>query len=215
MKYDLKKDALFGLIEKILLFYVTFYLLFTYYHQDMQTIKYKKYVSQYKNLIYSQALYSTGNRDDAADITQEVFIKLWNSMGNIKTQTVKSWLITVTRNCCIDMNRKKHEQYFSELTTGEEDIIDHISAGPETDPEHNLYKHESQQRIISAIAGLPEKIRTAIILRYIHDEAYDKIAKTLGLPINSVKVYMHRGHKILAQKLRESTGNKNGASNEL
>lgn len=173
----------------------------------MQTIKFTKYVSKYKNLVYSQAFYSTGNRDDAADITQEVLLRLWNNMDNIKAQTVKSWLITVTRNFCIDMNRKKHEQYFSELSTGdEEDVIDHISADLETDPEHSLEKHESQQRINSAIAGLPEKIRTAIILRYIHDEAYDTIAKTLGLPINSVKVYLHRGHKILAQRFKKTIG---------
>ena len=90
----------------------------------MHTIKYKKYVSEYKNLVYSHALYSTGNREDAADITQEVLIRLWNNMENIKTQTVKSWLITVTRNFCIDMNRKKHEQYFSELNTGDEEECD-------------------------------------------------------------------------------------------
>ena len=91
-------------------------------------------------------------------------------------------------------------------------VIDHISADLETDPEHSLEKHQSQQRVYSAIAGLPEKIRTAIILRYIHDEAYDTIAKTLGLPINSVKVYLHRGHKILAQKFKK---NNRGITGEI
>ncbi len=174
----------------------------------MHSTKFKKLVNEYKNLIFSQALYSIGNRHDAADITQEVLIKLWNNMDNIQTQTLKSWLFTVTRNNCIDLKRKRHEQYFSELSADdEENAIDRISAEPETDPEQSLDKHESQQRIISAIAGLPEKIRTSIILRYLHDEAYDTIAKTLGLPVNSVKVYLHRGHKILAQKLRETIGN--------
>jgi RNA polymerase sigma-70 factor, ECF subfamily len=175
----------------------------------MHSTNFKKMVKEYKNLIFSQALYSTGSRNDAADITQEVLIKLWNNMDNIQAQTLKSWLFTVTRNCCIDIKRKKHEQYFSELSADDEqNAIDQISADPEADPEHSLDKHESQQRIISAIAGLPEKIRTSIIMRYIHDEAYETIAHTLGLPINSIKVYLHRGHKILAKKLRETTGNK-------
>ena len=55
----------------------------------MHTTKFKNIVREYKNLVYSQALYSTGNRYDAADITQEVLIKLWDNMDGIKLHSVK------------------------------------------------------------------------------------------------------------------------------
>ena len=167
----------------------------------MHTNKFKTLVRQYKNLIYSQALYSAGNRHDAADITQDVLIKLWSNMDGIRVQTVKAWLLKVTRNCCIDLNRKKKEQYFSEFNDEEENYVPQIVTSNEPDPEQELDKAEAQQRIMEAIKVLPEKIRTALILRYIHDEPYDVIAETVGCPLNSVKVYLHRGRKLLAQTL--------------
>lgn len=172
----------------------------------MHTTKFIKIVREYKNLVFSQALYSTGNRHDAADITQDVLIKLWNNMDNIQMRTVKSWLSTVTRNHCIDLSRKKRERYFSEFNAGDEkNPVSQIPAPGESDPERNLDRAQEYKRIIEAIARLPEKIRTTIILRYIQDETYDVIAKTIGFPLNSVKVYLHRGRKILAQTFREQT----------
>jgi RNA polymerase sigma-70 factor, ECF subfamily len=171
----------------------------------MRAHKFNKIVREYKNLIYNQALYSTGNRYDAADITQDVLIKAWNHMDDIQPQSMKPWLLTVTRNSCVDMSRKKRERNFSEIMTGEEeDSIENISTDGENDPEQSLDQDQEKQQLISAIAGLPEKIRTTMILRYMQDEPYDLIAETLGLPINSIKVYLHRGRKLLAQKLRET-----------
>jgi len=170
----------------------------------MHTTQFKKIVREYKNLVYSQALYSTGDHHDAADITQEVLIKLWNNMDNIQLQSVRSWLFTVTRNHCIDLSRKKREHCFSEFNAeDEENPVSQISTSSESDPLQRLDRADARQRIAEAITRLPEKIRTTIILRYIQDEAYDVIAKTIGCPLNSVKVYLHRGRKILAQILKE------------
>jgi RNA polymerase sigma-70 factor (ECF subfamily) len=186
-------------------FYVTFCQFYSYYNHTMHTVKFKKLVREYKNLVYSQALYSSGNRHDAADITQDVLIKLWNNMDGIRLETVKSWLLKVTRNCCIDQSRKKREQCFTDFNVNDEEnsFSQTLPAG-EPDPEQSLDKTESQQRIIEAVRGLPEKIRTTIILRYIHDEPYDVIARTIGCPLNSIKVYLHRGRKLLAQVLKET-----------
>jgi len=171
----------------------------------MRTTKFKKLVHEYKNLVYNQALYSTGNRDDAADITQDVLIKLWNHLDNIESHSVKSWLLTVTRNRCIDASRKKREYSFSEFEdNGVENRIMQMTTEGESDPENCLNKAEAQQRISDAIARLPEKIQTTMILRYIQDETYEAIAKILGIPLNSVKVYLHRGRKLLAQQLKET-----------
>ena len=170
----------------------------------MHTTQFKKIVREHKNLVYSQALYSTGDRHDAADITQDVLIKLWNNMDNIQLQSVRSWLFTVTRNHCIDLSRKKREQYFSELNADdEENPGSQIPDSCESDPLQRLERADTRQRITEAITQLPEKIRTTIILRYIQDETYDVIAKTIGCPLNSVKVYLHRGRKLLAQILKE------------
>ena len=72
----------------------------------------------------------------------------------------------------------------------------------ENNPEQYLDRTEEQQRIMRAVSLLPEKIKTIVILRHIQDETYEDIAKTLKIPINTVKVYLHRGRKILAEKLQ-------------
>lgn len=171
----------------------------------MRTIKIKYTFRKYKDLVFNQALYSTGSRDDASDITQEVFIKYWDYMYNIKTGSVKSWLLKVTRNCCIDRSRKKKEQYFSELESG--DAVNYsveIPAGEDSDPERNFSNAEVRQSIIRAIVSLPDNIKDIMILRYIQDEPYDFISETLDVPVNTVKVYLHRGRKLLAEKLRKT-----------
>ena len=121
-------------------------------------------------------------------------------------QSVKSWLLTVTRNHCIDLRRKKCEKSFTELNADDEKSpVSQTPASGESDPEQSYSKIEEHKLIIEATARLPEKIRTTIILRYIQDETYDVIARTIGCPINSVKVYLHRGRKMLAQILKEQT----------
>ena len=125
-------------------------------------------------------------------------------MDTIQFHTVKSWLLAVTRNHCIDLRRKKRELNFSELSNDDgENPVSKIPAANESDPEQHLDRAEEHKRIIGAITRLPEKIRTTIILRYIQELTYDVIAKSLGCPLNSVKVYLHRGRKMLAQILEE------------
>ena len=87
----------------------------------MRNMKFKKIVREYKNLVYNQAWYFTGNSDDAADITQDVLLKLWNHLDRVKISSAKSWLLKVTRNVCVDFSRKKREQCFSEFEADESD----------------------------------------------------------------------------------------------
>ena len=69
--------------------------------------EYKKLVNENKDLVYNQAYYYTGSREDAEDITQEVFIRLWDRMDEVKPGIRKFWILRVTKNLCIDYQRKK------------------------------------------------------------------------------------------------------------
>ena len=75
----------------------------------MKKKRFKKWVERYKDMIYNQAYYFSGNPADAADITQEVLLKMWTHFDTITNRTIKNWLLKVTRNQCIDMSRKKKE----------------------------------------------------------------------------------------------------------
>ncbi|MFZ5517860.1 MAG: RNA polymerase sigma factor [Candidatus Zhuqueibacterota bacterium] len=164
---------------------------------------FNKNVAQYKDLIFSQAYYFTGNTDDAADVTQDVLLKLWNYQERIEPNAVKSWLLKVTRNLCIDLSRRRNELPASRLGANadeQESLLD--QAPDETNPEQIAIQMDLKDKLFQAIQTLPPKIKDAIIMREIHDQKYEDIAAAMDIPVNSVKVYLHRGRKMLFKYLQ-------------
>jgi RNA polymerase sigma-70 factor (ECF subfamily) len=166
----------------------------------MKTLRFKRIVHQHKNLVYNQAYYFTSNKEDAEDITQEVFLKLWHHLDAVKGKAVKSWLMKVTRNVCIDHSRKRREHSLSEFEPPEQHQFMNRSDDSQDDPEQLLISEDLLQQ---GFKQLPETFRHIIIMREIQDLPYSLIAETMELPLNTVKVYLHRGRKLLAQYLNE------------
>ncbi len=169
----------------------------------MKKTQFKKLVARYKDLIYSHAYYFMGNKDDAADITQEVLLRFWHHLDKIAPGAIKSWLIKVTRNLCIDHSRQKKELAFSTLidsSNPDNAELEQIETG--LNPEEQTINSEAQYRILCAIQKLPPKIKDVIIMREIHDLTYEDIASSMDVPMNSVKVYLHRGRKLLFEYLK-------------
>jgi len=164
---------------------------------------FKKNVAQYKDLIFSQAYYFTGNADDAADVTQDVLLKLWNFQERLGPDSVKSWLLKVTRNMCIDRSRRHNETAASRLSYDAEEqqsLLD--PASDDLNPEQMAIEMDLKNKLFLAIQKLPPKIKDVIIMREIHDQKYEDIAAAMDIPLNSVKVYLHRGRKMLFNYLR-------------
>ena len=170
----------------------------------MKTKLFKKNVTRYKNLIYSQAYYFLGNPEDAADITQEVLIKLWHHLEKVSPQSMKSWLLRVTKNLCIDHSRRKREltasQMMKSIDGNEEFQFDGVDQN--MNPEQQVLNLDLREQILYAMQKLPEKIKHVIIMREIQDLKYEDIALSMDIPLNSVKVYLNRGRKLLFKYLK-------------
>ena len=165
----------------------------------MKQQQFKKIANSYKNLIYNQAFYSTANKEDAEDITQEVLLKLWHNVDNINRNSIKAWILKVTRNLCIDYSRKKREQSLDKLSDEAQQST--VFIDPQSNPEIEAINADLMEKIICVIDQLPEKMRTIMIMRDIQDVKYKVIAETMELPLNSVKAYLHRGRKFLLKSL--------------
>ena len=167
-------------------------------------------VKQYQAQIYQHALYLLNNPDDATDVTQETFIKAWNSNAELRLETVQSWLLKCANNLCIDLLRRRRFQV--PLTTGNTEEIetlvhhqheDMVSDSSNPSPEELYIRQERQQLIRQAIAQLPVHFRTVVIMREINELSFEEIAETLKQPGGTVKSNMFRAKK----KLRDILGN--------
>jgi RNA polymerase sigma-70 factor (ECF subfamily) len=166
-------------------------------------------VKQYQAQIYQHALYLLNNPDDAKDVTQETFIKAWNTNAELRLETIQSWLLKCANNLCIDLLRRRRFQV--PLTMGDteeiETLVHHQHESTASDssnlsPEELYIRQERQQLVRQAIAQLPLHFRTVVVMREIEELSFEVIAETLNQPVGTVKSNMFRAKK----RLREILG---------
>ncbi len=163
---------------------------------------FRKVLDGHKDRVYTQAFFSLQSREDAEDVTQEVFVRLWKNFSEIDLERVGGWLVRVTRNLCIDtIRRRQSENPHLSRVDPEVAITTAISGGG--DPSERLGQKEEESLIHESIAQLKEPYKSTVILREIRNLSYEEIAEALGIPIGSVKVHLHRGRKLLRELLRE------------
>jgi RNA polymerase sigma-70 factor, ECF subfamily len=165
----------------------------------MKSLRFKILVHTHQKWIYTYALYFLGNRADAEDVCQEVLLRIWRHLEEIKWDTGRPWIIKTTRNLCLDLIRKrKHAAAFS---NDDETALHQPTHNPQHDPLEMAHSRVLQKHISDALMTLPEIQRSAVILRDIQDMSYQQISTALEIPLNTAKVYILRGRQALRQIL--------------
>jgi RNA polymerase sigma factor (sigma-70 family) len=162
-------------------------------------------LNKYRNLVFSIMIKMVRNHQEAEDLTQEAFMKAFNSLSSFNDEfAFSTWLMKIASNNCIDYLRKRklrtysiHEpiQYKDEKI--EIDIPDH-----EPTPEKHLLQNERAEMIQTAIDELPERYRYVILLRHKEEKSYEEISEILNLPLGTVKAQIFRAREILNKKLK-------------
>ncbi len=157
-------------------------------------------VHQYQDRIYGFACAYL--KDDAAakDVTQDVFIRYWNHYDDVDDERAIAWLMRVTRNACIDLLRKRQTRRKS-VTVDSENL--HRAPDAEADPYADTESADFETRLDAALAEIDEPYRSVVTMRELHNMKYKEISDALDMPINTVKVYIHRGRKKLRHELAE------------
>ncbi|HZZ00264.1 MAG TPA: sigma-70 family RNA polymerase sigma factor [Candidatus Baltobacteraceae bacterium] len=151
---------------------------------------------------------SAGLRDanEAADLTQETFLRAYAHLGTFNPQLGKfsTWIYQIARNVVRThlgrSLRRPQAQQFPEDQTLENALPDLSREG---DPSGGVLRDEAERELREALAELPERSRTVLALRYFDNMEYATIASTLGLSLGNVKTLIHRGKLALAKKMRE------------
>jgi len=149
--------------------------------------------NKYAQDVFRFALYLSGERSEAEDITSETFVRAWTAPGEIRTETVKAYLFTIARNLFLQKLRKKKRQV--EL---DEELQD-TQPGPQVQAEDKA----ELEAVLAGLQKLSEIDRAALLMRAFDDMPYEEIARALALPLSTVKVKIHRARLALAG-IRES-----------
>jgi RNA polymerase sigma-70 factor (ECF subfamily) len=155
-------------------------------------------VKLYEKQVYNSALYISKNHEDALDISQEVFIKLWRTLPSFRGEaSLKTWIAKITRTSAIDYVKARNLRTTSPLVYENDDgkDIDIIDSDVSSDPVRSYERKESILALRSAIDSLPEPIKETLILRELHDLPYADIANALGISEGTVKSRISRGRE--------------------
>jgi len=150
-------------------------------------INFQDLYESYASEVYRFSLWLAGDSLEAEDITSETLIRAWAHNSKIRTETLKAYLFTISRNIYLQHQRKRRHQ------TVLEDVHPDPAPGPEkqTESQHQL------QKIRGVLQALPECDRTAFVLRVLHDLSYEEIARILELSLSAAKVKVYRVRKKL------------------
>ena len=158
----------------------------------------------YKDRVYSISLYFFhGDHALASDVTQQVFLKLMTSIGQFRGNAeFSTWLYRMVVNACMDAARRRRSDAAVSDRAGAE-----IVAAPASQ-EDEYARAQTAISVRAAVSALPRKYRIAVLLRYFEDLSYEQMATALHCSIGTVASRLSRGHKILAERLRDAIGTK-------
>lgn len=154
-------------------------------------------VNKYSKRIYNIALNFAGNSDDASDITQDVFLKIYNNINKFKEdKNLNSWILKLTKNHCIDNWRKNRKNR-------QRRELDENTCSEENTPEETAIKNAEIKSLREKLEHLDPEVRLMIIMRDIQDHSYQEIANHLNIPLGTTKSRINRARLKLAKILVE------------
>ena len=167
--------------------------------------QFEVFMKNYQDMVYGTAMRMLGNQTDAQDIAQTVFLKAYETFGNLSaSKTAGGWLKTVTTNLCINhLNRYRNRwRFFSEMRSGDDDseFADTLAAPEQLDC--GLDEVDRKKLLHDALCRLPDSQRVPLVLFHFEDLPYDAIAERLDISLSKVKTDIHRGRLTLKRHLK-------------
>jgi RNA polymerase sigma factor (sigma-70 family) len=170
---------------------------------------FEAFYEQYKNLVFNLSLHYVQNREDAEEITQDIFITVYEKLPEFRAEAkISTWLYRITLNRCIDFERtrkrKKRFAFISSIFGQDNNIMFDV-------PEFNhpgilMEQQEEMRQIFNALNRLPERQKTVIILLKIEEKSQAETAAIMGIGIKAVESLFQRAKNNLSKNLNNSEG---------
>ena len=145
--------------------------------------------------VYAYAVNMLGNPDDAADITQDVMLRLWETRRKLQDMdSPKAWALRMTRNLCLDHLKRRRP------VCDEEALLNH--GGYADDLQQQIERKDMAEIVRRIIDTLPDNQREVLLLREVEELEYDEIAHITGLGLNNIRTLLSRGRAKVKEALK-------------
>jgi len=151
--------------------------------------------------VFNVAYKFVGKHDEAEDLTQDIFLKIFKALGTFdRRANFQTWIVSISRNLCIDHYRSVRKE--RQTIAREVDSSDLQPASTERGPYAAAEHQDLREQLRLALGKLPVSLRSAVVLRDLQELSYQEIAVRLNLPEGTVKSRINRGRLELARQLR-------------
>lgn len=162
-------------------------------------------VSDHQRMVVQLAINLLGDRDEALDLSQDVFLRVYRTIGRFRGQsTLRTWIYRIAVNQARNRHRFWRRRHRADQVSLETHVAHHGDFASESGPDRVLAQKELAARLQRALNGLPFDQRTAIVLREIDGLSYEEIAFSLGVAVGTVKSRLTRARHTLRNELREA-----------
>lgn len=166
---------------------------------------FEQLVTAFEAQIYNLAYSGLRHRQDAEDVTQEVFLRLWRTRGDFRGEcSVRTYVMHIAHNAITDAMRRRTSRAVSQLPDdADEDDAPHRELADPTDLEEEYIQKERRAAVREAIERLEPEGRELVVLRDLNGLSYADIAETTGLPLGTVKSRLSRARDQLKEFLKK------------
>lgn len=165
-------------------------------------------VAGHERMVYTLALHLLGDRDEALDLSQEVFLRVFRTIRNFRGQSaLKTWIYRIVINQARNRQRFWRRRRRSDQVSLDQHVAEHgdlKQPGDVTSPYRAFARKELASRLWTALNALPFDQRTVVVLREIDGLSYEEIGFSLGVAVGTVKSRLTRARQALRHELRES-----------
>jgi len=165
---------------------------------------YRELVEMYQGQVYSLALRMVRRSEDAEDLVQETFVRMFRALSRYDpARPFAAWLFTIASRLCIDHLRRRRVSPISltrrERESDEEYEIEVVDPGLR--PDEAAAHEEEERRTAELIDSLPPHYRIVVLLRHVQELSYEEIAEALHMPLGTVKARIHRARALLKARI--------------
>lgn len=162
---------------------------------------FEELVRRYQRPISAYVYRMVGNYESALDLTQEIFIKVYNSLRRYRAEfKFSTWIYKIAHNAAVDHLRRSATREQSLVATHEGESFDLPIESAHLTPEQESERRERSTEIESVVRALPANYRELIILRHSQDLSYEEIVEVTGLPLGTVKNRLFRAREMMRQQ---------------